>query len=172
MSATPTLFLGLNEVSAVVATAGVAAVIAIWGILSQRSITARAATLEFIRQSESDHDLIKARAEFARLALEDDGLGKWASKPTSDEFKHIRMTLNEYEMVAIGIQRGIYEDAIYRRWHRSGVLSAWKAAAPFVFARRANTGSDSLYHEFEELARYYKGKNPMPRRGFFWARFF
>lgn len=169
---TQTTFLGLNEVSAVVLTAGLAALIAIWGILSQRTITARASTLEFIRNSESDHDMIKARAEFAKLSRDPDGLGKWATQQNSDEFKHIRMTLNEYEMVAIGIQRGIFEDTIYRRWHQSGVIRAWKAAAPFVFARRNSTGNDALWHEFEEMARYYKGKAPMPKRGFFWGRFF
>lgn len=165
-------FLGLNEVSAVVLTAAVAAVVAIWGILSQRSIAARKATLDFIRDSERDHDMITAWADFNKLSRDPGGLGPHAANPTSPEFKHIKMVLNEFEMVAIGIQRGIFEDKIYRRWHQSGVIRAWKAAAPFIFARRASTGVDALYHEFEEMARFYIGRRPMPRRGFFWGRFF
>lgn len=172
MSVAEATFLGLNEVSAVVITALAAAVIAIWGIISQRVITARQATLEFIRDAERDNDIITARREFNRLSKDPAGLGPIAADTTTDEYKSVQLVLNHFEMVAIGIQRGIFEDEIYRRWYKSGVIRAWKVAAPFIFARRTSTGNDALYHEFEEMARYYIGKRPMPRRGFFWGRFF
>lgn len=165
-------FLGLTEVSAVLLTALVAAIIAIWGILSQRSITARQATLEFIRDSERDNDLITARKCFNRLTKDAAGLGPIAADTSTEDFKNVQLVLNQFEMVAIGIQRGIFDDEIYRRWYKSGVIKAWKAAAPFIFARRASTGNDALYHEFEEMAHFYIGKRPMPSRGFFWGRFF
>lgn len=164
-------FLGLNEVSAVIATAAVAAVVAMWGILSQRAISSRQATLDFIRDGERDHDIVAARKAFNRLARDPAGLGPVAAQPDTDDFKHVIVWLNQFEMVAIGIQRGIFDDEIYRRWYKSGVIRAWKAAAPFIFARRASTNNDALFHEFEEMARYYIGKRPMPRRGFFWGRF-
>lgn len=169
--ADPVIFWGLNEVSAVVATAIIAAVIAVWGILSQRSIAARQATLDYIRETEADNDVINARTIFTRLSKKPEGLGPIAADMTTDEAKQIQLVLNHFEMVAIAIQRGIFDDEIYRRWYKSGVIRAWKAAAPFIFARRSSTGNDALYHEFEEMARYYIGRRPMPRRGFFWGRF-
>ncbi|MBJ7412503.1 MAG: DUF4760 domain-containing protein [Phenylobacterium sp.] len=167
-----TTFWVFNEVSAVLVTAALAAVIAIWGIISQRGITARQTTLEFIRNSESDEDMIAARATFWRLSRDPAGLGPWAAQPLTDEFKHVRTVLNEYEMIAIGIQRGILDDELYRRWYKSGVIRAWNHAAPFVLARRNSTGNEALWHEFEEMARWYKGSPGMPRRGRFWAKLF
>lgn len=161
-----------NEVSAVLLSALIATVIAIWGIISQRGITARQATLEFMRATESDRDMIAARATFNRLAKANGGLGPWAIQPLTKEFKHIRMVLNEYEMVAIALQRGILDDTIYRRWYRSGIIQTWNYAAPFILTRRNETGNQTLWHEFEELARWYRGTAPMPKRGFFWGRFF
>ncbi len=164
-------FLGLNEVQAVIVAAALAAVMALWAIFSQRAISARNATIEFIRDGESDRDLIKAHATFSRLTRDPQGLAPWASLPTSKEFTCIRVVLNHYELAAIAIQRGTFDDTTYRRWFRSGVISAWNAAAPFVLARRNDTKNQALWHEFEELARWYRGGPPMPRRRFFWRKF-
>lgn len=166
-------FWGLNEVQAILLTATVAAAIAIWGILSQRAITARQVTLQFIKASESDKDVIKARQRFNDLTMDGDGLGKWArdEHSKSKEAQAIRIVLNEMELIAIAIQRGILDDTTYRRFFKSGVVKTWKHAASYVLARRARTGNDSLYHEFEELARYYRGQPPMPSRRFFLGKY-
>jgi hypothetical protein len=164
-------YLGMNEVQAVFASAGVAALIAVWAIFSQRAIAARNATIDFIRFGESDRDMIKANSAFSKLSREPAGLGPWASQPTSKEFTSIRTVLNHYELVAIAIHRGTFDDTTYRRWYRSGVIRAWNAAAPFVFARRNDTGNQALWHEFEEMARWYRGGQSMPQRRFFWRKF-
>lgn len=164
-------FLGMNEVQAVIAAAAVATVIAIWAIFSQRAIAARNATIEFIRYGESDRDVIKAHATFARLARDPAGLAPWAAQQTSKEFTCIKIVLNHYELVAIAIERGTFDDRTFRRWYLRGVVSAWNAAAPFVLARRNSTGNQALWHEFEEMARWYRGGAPMPRRRFFWRKF-
>ena len=171
MPPTDPTFLGLNEVEAVLIAALLAALIAIWGILSQRGITARQLTLEFIRKSDLDRDMIKARSMFIKLSRDPAGLAPHAHDPLSAEFKAIKMVLNEYEILAIGIQRGIMDDTTYRRWYRTGILYAWKAAAPFILARRNLSGNDALWYEFEEMARLYRKKRAMPRRQFFWGRF-
>ena len=168
---TPASFFGINEVEAVLITAAVAAIIAIWAIFSQRALVARQTTIEFIRNSEADRDMINARAVFNEASRHKNGVGKWATKPLSDEFKSIRMVLNEYELVAIAIQRGIFDDATYRRWHRSGVIQTWDHAAPFILTRRKNANNSALWHEFEEMARWYRGGPKMPRRRFLWRKF-
>lgn len=45
---------GLNEVQAVFITAAFAAAIAIWGIFSQRGISARQTTIQYLRDAERD----------------------------------------------------------------------------------------------------------------------
>lgn len=166
-------FLGLNEVHAIFISTGVAATIAIWGIISQRDITARQVTLEFIRASEADKDNIAARQKFNEVALDGDGMGKWArdENAKSDEAKAIRIVLNEQELIAIAIQRGILDDITYRRYFKTGVIKTWRYAAPYILARRVRTNNDALYHEFEELARYYQGQPKMPRRKFFLGKY-
>lgn len=159
--------------AAIIASATMAAVIAIWAIFSQRAIAARQATLEFIRASESDRDNISARRTFNELARAEDGMAKWArdEHADSDQARAIRHVLNEHELVAIAIQRGILDDTTYRRFFKTGVIKTWERAAPFIMARRQRTGNPAIYHELEELARWYQGAPNMPRRRFFWRKF-
>lgn len=82
------------------------------------------------------------------------------------------MVLNEYELVAIGIQRGTFDDQTYRRWQKSVVIKNWALAAPYVLAVRMRTGNDAIFHEFEQMARWYKGGPHLPKRRFFWRKFF
>lgn len=162
---------GITDADAILITGAVASLIALLTIFSHRAIVARQTTLEFIRRSEADRDMIDARAKFNEISRSKEGTGKWASKPLSSEFKAIKTVINEYELVAIGIQRGILDDVTYRRWFRSGVIRTWNHAAPFVLARRVQTNNQALWHEFDEMARWYRGGSPMPRRRFFWRKF-
>jgi hypothetical protein len=167
-------WLGLNEVQAIFITATAAAMVAIWGIASQRSITSRQTTIQYIREAERDADMIAARKKFNELAKQPDGLGPWGTdaNSTSPEAQSIRMVLNEYELIAIGIQRGILDDKTYRLWHRSAVIKNWRQASPYVIAVRMRTNNDAIFHEFEEMARWYRGGPNMPKRRFFWRKFF
>lgn len=165
-------FLGLNEVHAVLITGIFAAVIAVWALFSQRAIAAKRATLDFIQESQRDSDMIAARQIFYGLLKTPEGLGKWAATEhvESPEANAIRTVLNEHELVSIGIQRGILDDETYRRFYRTIVVQRWQDSASYILARRKRTGTQSLFHEFEELARWY-GPN-MPKRRFFWSKFF
>src|ERR1700748_567838 len=67
-----------NETSAIALTGIVGAIVAIWGIMSQRAIERQKATLEHISHQEADKDLIEARKEFIKLAKSEDGLAKFS----------------------------------------------------------------------------------------------
>ena len=110
-----------------------------------------------------------ARQKFNALANNDEGLAKWAKDEfqNSDDVRAIRVVLNELELIAIAIQRGIIDDTTYRRFFKSGTIKTWERAESYVKARRARTGNQALYHEVEQLAQWYKGKGKMPRR--FWS---
>ena len=155
----------MNEVGAILFTSVVGGLIALWGIMSHRAIERRRTTLEYLWRNETDHDVIEATKKFVELAKKDHGLIEWATEPQepSDEVQKIRLVLNQYELIAIGIQRGIIDYHLYERWARSATIQAWSFAVPFVAALRTRKKNDALYHETEELVRWLKG-NPMPRR--------
>ena len=68
------------HIQAVFITAGIAAVIAIWGVLSQRAIARRRATIDLIAKNEADHDLITGYQKFVELAIDPKGLAIWADQ--------------------------------------------------------------------------------------------
>ena len=139
---------------------GAGALIAVWGVITQRVIARRRATLDFLSNSEADGDLIDARQKFIELAKAPGGLAPWADpdKEKSDETQHIRTVLNEYELIAIGIQHGIVDFAIYKKWHASGVLKYWEYAHPFIAQLRSRTQNKTLFHEFEQMVKWLEKK--------------
>ena len=168
------MWLGLNETRAITLTASAAAVIAVWGVLSQRAIAARQATVEYIRETERDARFLDSQRLFRNLTNDSAGLAPWAlvDKAQTPEALAIKTVLNDYEMVAIGIERGTLDDTTYRRWMRSTVVHDWRQASPYVMAVRNRLSNDALYHEFEEMARRYRDGKGMPHRRIFWAKFF
>ena len=165
----------MGEVGAIFSSAALAAVIAVWGVISQRSITRRQQTMQHMTKVDSDKDMIAARKQFIDLAKKPGGLSPWAEpeQENTEEAQSIRLILNDYELTAVGIQYGIIDLGFYKRYNRSTVIRYWNHAAPYVYALRARLGSNSVYHEFEELARWLQdGKIRMPRRGNFWRLLF
>lgn len=131
----------------------IAAGVAIWGIRSQREIALKRTTLDMISQAERDQDIIEAQARFSQLAAQPSGLAPYAerNKLGTDDVDKIRIVLNQYEIFAIGIKRGIIDEELYFLWFKSGLLTHWRYAEPFIIRLRALTGSDVLFREFEWL---------------------
>lgn len=140
--------------------------IAVWGVFTQRAIARRRATFDHIAKTEGDADILSARKHFVELAKGDGGLARWAGgeHEKTKEVQSIRLVLNDFELIAIGIQRGIIDGEFYRRWFKSGVVHYWRHAAPFVAALRTRTSNPMLYHEFEQMAGWFDETKP-PRRG-------
>lgn len=149
------------------------ALVAGWGVLSQRFITSRRTTIEVVQRSLSDRDLIRARKAFINLARQPSGLGKWANPryQGSNQAQDILTILNEYELIAIGIQSGIIDMGLYKKWSMSTAIADWQHAAPFVHALRSQHSRPNLFIEFEDLVREMSGRKPH-RRNYFWAKFF
>ena len=158
---------------AVLIPVGVGALTAVWGIVSQRTIARRRATFDYIASGERDREVIEARRKFIELTKAPGGLAPWAAedKEKTPEAQSVRIVLNEFELIAIGIQRGIVDAELYRRWYESGVIRHWNHAEPFVKALRARTGNQAVFHEFEELAKWFRGEKN-PRRRWWVGRFF
>lgn len=138
---------------ATLAVGCVAAMFAYWGIQSQRGIARRRATLDFIMKTETDGDMIRARLKFIELTKNINGLGPWAAldKENTDETQKIKLILNEFELIAIGIKQGIIDKNLYCNWFKSGAIKHWDHAEPFVNILRSRTGNNALYAEFQQF---------------------
>jgi Domain of unknown function (DUF4760) len=161
-------FVAPNNVGATLVIGLLAAAMAAWGIFTQRAVARRRATLDLISSLERDGDVIAARSKFIELAKSEGGLANWAgqSNENSAEAQSIRTVLNEFELFAIGIQRGIIDFELYKRWNRSSVIRYWQHAAPYVHILRTRLNNPAIYHEYEELVRWMKGE-AMPKRNRF-----
>lgn len=160
----------LNEVEAILVTAVVTALLAVWAIITQRVVSRRVATLEYIARTESDEDLIKARNAFLKIAADDDKLLKLAAPAmyVNDNAAAIRLVLNEREQIAIGIQFGVLDKTYIRRYLRGQLIRDFRLAAPFIYKLRAHTGNPAIFHEFEDLVGSFVEKT-MPRR-WYWTK--
>lgn len=181
---TPVAFLSSwnDEARVIFWTGAVAALIALWGVLSQRRISRRHATLDHLTALEADEDLIEAREIFNNMIRSPGKIAKliqWVphpenrdngepSKKKKKQLQAVRTVLNSNELIAIGIQMGIIDYELYKRYSRSTFIRDWNHAAPFVHELRRLYGSDSFYHEFEEISRWMRG-NEMPRRTRWWS---
>jgi hypothetical protein len=122
---------------------------------------------------EKDESLLRAKKRFNELTKEDGGLAKWADEKNwaSDQTEAIRVVLNQFELVAVGVQRGILDLEIYRRWYKSGVLRHWAQAAPFVMAMREKLNNPMVFYEFEQLVLWLRDYKT-PRRSWWRGLFF
>lgn len=56
----------------------VAAIIAIWGVISHRAMARRRATLDHLADNNVDRDMLRAQNKFIELAKAPGGLAMWA----------------------------------------------------------------------------------------------
>lgn len=155
----------LSEVEAILITALLAAILAAWGIVTQRIVTRRLTTIQRIGEASADRDMIQARNEFNKLS---DPGGKLStcvksSDLTPEEQDFVRRVLNDHELISIGIQFGILDFKVICHNQKSTTLRDWARSAPFIYKLRAELDNQALYHEFEELVRWLQDKK-MPRR--------
>ena len=84
-------------------------------------------------------------------------------EPQSDEERQDRLEilslLGHFEAVAVGIKRGIVDEAIYKGWQKSGYIRAWNHAHQFIRDLREKKATPSLYEHFEELAERWAGED-------------
>jgi hypothetical protein len=164
-----------GQVSAVFVTALLAAAIAIWGIQSQRSIARRQKTLELILDQESDEDIINARRAFVAVATDPKlKIEDFASpeKRNTIEGDAIRRTLNSYELMSIGIQKGVIDYDLYRIWMKAGTIKYWGYSESYIISIRKKSGNPLLYHEFETMISWLTKDTRPKRRGYFLGQWF
>jgi Domain of unknown function (DUF4760) len=163
----------MTPLDAAFITGAVAALIAIWGVLSQRQIARRRATLDYIATSKSNRELIAARRTFIELAKASGGLAVWAEedKEKTPEALNIGEVLNQYELISLGIQFGILDYKFYRMLSRGVTLRFWNHGHPYIVSLRSRLKDKMIYHEFEEMIKWLNDEK-VPKRHWWWGKFF
>lgn len=165
----------MTQVDATLLIGALAALIAIWGVLTQRQIARRRATLDYIAASKSNRAMIDARREFIELAKAPGSLAAWADKDKekTSQAQVIGEVLNQYELISIGIQNRILDYNIYKQLSRLTTIKFWERGHPYVAALRnrlPNEDKDVVYKEFEKMVRWLK-ENKKPDN-WWWGNFF
>lgn len=161
----------MNEADAVLLVGAFAFLVAVWGVMSTRRISSRQVTVEQLSLALNDRDLISARRLFVDLQRTP-GLAAicaQAENVYSKQSRAIRLVLNNWELISIGIQRGIIDYGIVERFHRGTIIQDWEISAPFILELRRRLKTPRIYIEFEILARWMR-KEKIPKRGRFWAQ--
>jgi len=142
-----------------------AGVIAFWGILVQRAIARRRATLEFIRHMESDSDFLKANKIFVKL-IRSENIVNYAREENIDkeEAQAIKIILNQFELASIGIQNGILDYDMFKMWCKVWVIETHNNVAAFIDELRRRTSNKNLYREFQHMKECMEKGKRMRRR--------
>ena len=180
----------MDTQTASVIVGATAAVVAAWGIYSSRIVTRRKTTIEYIYNLLNDHDYIAAKLAFNILAKADDKMLEYVPKGEPEGLSEERtggnpsqlddwyatksaivLILNNYELIAIGIQRGVLDYKIVERYMRAIVTAHWEASRTYIEKLRTDRGNDNLFSEFKTLNGWMKGDVEKPKSRF-WALWF
>ncbi len=137
-AAQATTLFGMNEADVVLFTGAFAFVVAVWGVMSSRRISSRQVTIEQLSLALNDGDYIAARRRFVDLSRTPGQAAICAQDENiySKQSRAIRLVLNNWELISIGIQRGIIDYSIVDRFHRGAIISDWEISAPFILELR------------------------------------
>ena len=115
------------------------------------------ATIDILIQENQDNELVQAKRIVTNLPenasfikyLEPSFCG---TKESEAEKESIRILLNRYEFIALGIRNGAFEEEIYKRLKYSDIMDTWKNAKPMIMELRRLKGRNTYYQELEWLA--------------------
>jgi hypothetical protein len=122
-----------------------------------RSANRRRATLDMVMKTLLDEGARKAYADFKELLRKD--------KDEADCFKieslvdpktleiedrrKILHQLNIYELMSLGIRRGLFDESFYKRWYHNQFMTDYEGASAFI--RGAQERKNSIYCEYTAL---------------------
>lgn len=80
----------------------------------------------------------------------------------SDEAEQVLRQVNSYELVALGITKGVFDERFYKRWFFSQLTRDYAKLVPYIEAVRARYQNQAYFCEFEALAcRWQRKRHPV-----------
>jgi Domain of unknown function (DUF4760) len=136
-----------------------AAVVAVLSIMVQRQIARKRATIDFFLKSSMDKECLNTyevfKVELKQFETRDFDFGKYE---TTDAYKSVRIWLNICELIAVGINRQVFDDRVaFDCW---GDLLPWcySACAPLINWYRGKEGSELSYIDLQAVSDRWREK--------------
>ncbi len=133
--------------------------VAIAALINTRNVARRKATLDLIEKVESTDHYRALNATFSRLRR-GKGFAQLANPGSeADEADRAQVNdyLNHYELVSVGILRGILDEAFYKSWMRGAFIRDWNAAADFVQGERWRDDGQGAWQYHPQIFCAYEG---------------
>ena len=107
-----------------------------------------------------DASYIEIRDVFIKARDGRTGIKGFIGKPNTKAFKAINKMMSHYEVLAIGIKRGILSEKVLKDFMRKRLVADWHASKAFVMAVREKNDDDESYifGEFENLAEKWENE--------------
>lgn len=85
-----------------------------------------------------------------------------AEHDSSEEAEQLLRQINSYELVALGITKGVFDEKFYKRWFFSQLTRDYQKLVPYIEAVRTRYQNQAYFCEFEALAcRWQRNKHPV-----------
>ena len=110
------------------------AVFAWWQIRSARKGARLTATINLLTQIQTNPTWSENRLKFIKIR-ESNKIREHAHQQT-EEAQCVRLQLNQYELIALGVSLGIVDKETYRRYFRTTIIRDWTECHPFIVAER------------------------------------
>ena len=136
---------------------------------SERILAARLETLHYIVSSNRSAVLTEAHRAFAAKQREGaEALKRVGSVDADPLNSQIALYLNQFEIVAIGVRHGAFDEELYKDWFKDTYIRAFSLAEPYIKGRRDYKNDDRLYEHFEGMVKRWKaekGPEPVEQKG-------
>ncbi|MEM9708165.1 MAG: DUF4760 domain-containing protein [Pseudomonadota bacterium] len=138
---------------AILLSAILTAVVAITSLIitvrTNRANTKKAQTITMLMQFHWDKDYIASRKIFQECR---DGGGIMSCVTNATLRSQVAQIINHYEIMSIGVNKGILSDDIFRAYFRSRLVKDFQQSRLYIEHVRDEVGNVKIYREFEILA--------------------
>lgn len=158
----------LGQIDAVLIYNGIVAlgvIVAIVSIHTSRVIAGKRESAHLLFMTRGDDKLQKAhKIVRERFESADKNLQSLVKDYESEDARALRYLLNHFETVSVGIQSGIYNEAMLKRCWCNILITAYDQTHSYVTALRGRDQAPTAYQEFEWLAKRWKKRRIKPRQ--------
>ena len=126
------------------------------------------ATLDLIERLETQDYYQKRYRTFRKIRLERNGFQRLTTLSTGDQETdrdHCLDYLNVFEIVALGIRKGILDETFFGDAYKPTVIRDWHAAEPLITDMRKSsdpekTASDDYFQQLQWLVTRWESRSP------------
>lgn len=142
--------------------------VALTAFIYTRRANRRRATLDMVMKTLLDAETQRQYRKFREIVLrsqDPDDCFKIISlaeddQRASEDRRALLQQLNVYELMALGIRRGLFDEALYKRWYHNQFMADYEGAQEFV--QKMQETKASIYCEATALyAAWLKNGHPV-----------